>query len=208
MRFVRYAAPWIAALIVLGCQKPQGFVPLEDGLKLVYDVDYVTGLGNVQHAEAIQRIEGTKNIGGKEYFRVLMVIKGMPGWEPEVVYQRMAEDGLHEVRYVDGKPVEYLQLPVPLKVGRTWQTDMSKINVSCTVDAREPAILPEKTYEDAYKVSCAGNRSPLPQELHLLGRGCGNGQARAGGRRPPDGDAPAGRGLGTNGLNPRTAPSL
>jgi hypothetical protein len=161
MRSVRYAAPWIAVLIAFGCQRPQGFVPLEDGLKLVYDLDYVTGLGNVQHAEAIQRVDGKKNIGGKDYFRVLMVIKGMPGWEPEVIYQRMADDGLHEVRYVDGKPVEYLQLPVPLKVGRTWQTDMAKINVSCRVDAHEPAILPEKTYEDAYKVSCAGSRGPL-----------------------------------------------
>jgi hypothetical protein len=162
MRPVRYAAPWIAALIAFGCRgTPEGFVPLEDGLKLVYDVEYVTGFGNVQRAEAIQRVDGKRNIGGKEYFRVLLVVKGMPGWEPEVVYQRVAADGLHEVRFVDGKPLEYLLLPVPLKVGQAWQTDMAKIDVSCRVDAHEPAILPEKTYEDAYKVSCSGNRGPL-----------------------------------------------
>ena len=162
MRPVRYAALWIAALTAFGCRgTPEGFVPLENGLKLVYDVDYVTGLGNVQHAEAIQRIDGKKNIGGKDYFRVLLVVKGMPGWEPEVTYQRMAEDGLHEIRYVEGKPVEHVELPVPLKVGQTWQIDMAQIDVSCRVDAREPAILPEKTYEDAYKVSCSGNRGPL-----------------------------------------------
>src|SRR5688572_7076203 len=101
MRPVRYMAPWIAGLIALGCRgTPQGLVPLEDGMKLVYDVEYVTGLGGVQRAEAIQRVDGTRTIGGNEYFRVVLVVKGMPGWEPEVLYQRIAPDGLHEVRYV------------------------------------------------------------------------------------------------------------
>lgn len=162
MRPVRYAAPWIAGLIALGCQgTPREFVPLEDGLKLVYDVEYVTGLGGVQRAEAIQRVDGTRNIGGNEYFRVVLVVKGMPGWEPEVLYQRRAADGLREVRYVDGKPVGYLFLPVPLKVGQTWQVDMAKMNFACRVEAHEPAILPETTYEDAYRVACSGSRGPL-----------------------------------------------
>lgn len=162
MRPFRYMAPWIAGLIALGCGgTPQGLVPLEDGMKLIYDVEYVTGLGGVQRAEAIQRVDGTRTIGGHEYFRVVMVVKGMPGWEPEVVYQRIAPDGLHEVRYVDEKPVEYLLLPIPLKVGQTWQVDMAKMNFACRVEAHEPAILPEKTYEDAYKVACSGTRGPL-----------------------------------------------
>jgi hypothetical protein len=162
MRPVRYAAPWIAALIALGCRgTPQSFIPLENGLKLVYDVEYVTGLGNVQRAEAIQRIDGKRTIGGKEYFRVLLVVTGIPGWEPEVLYHRMAEDGLYEVRYVEGRPVEILALPVPPKVGQTWQTDAAKIQVSCRVEAREPAILPEKTYENAYRIACSGTRGPL-----------------------------------------------
>jgi hypothetical protein len=162
MRPVRYMAPWIAGLIALGCRgTPEGFVPLADGMKLVYEVEYVTGLGGVQRAEAIQRVDGTRNIGGHEYFRVVLVVRGMPGWEPEVVYQRMAEEGLREVRYVDGKPVEYLLLPAPLKVGQTWQVDMAKMNFACKVEAHEPAILPEKTYEDAYKVACSGSRGPL-----------------------------------------------
>src|SRR6186997_3530358 len=106
MRPLRYIAPWIAGLIVLGCRgTSREFVPLADGMKLVNDVEYVTGLGGVQRAEAIQRIDGKKNINGNEYFRVVLVVKGMPGWEPEVLYQRVAPDGLHEVRYVAGKPV-------------------------------------------------------------------------------------------------------
>ncbi len=162
MKPVRCIAPWIAGLLALGCgEAPKGLVPLGDGMKLVYDVEYVTGLGGVQSAEAIQRVDGTKTIGGNEYFRVVLVVKGMPGWEPEVIYQRIAEDGLREVRYVDGKPVEYLLLPIPLKVGQTWQVDMAKLNFACRVEAHEPAILPEKTYEDAYKVACSGSRGPL-----------------------------------------------
>lgn len=162
MRFPRSPALWMAVALALGCRgTPEDLVPLENGLKLIYDVEYVTGLGNVQRAEAIQRIDGKKTIGGKEYFRVVLVVKGMPGWEPEVLYQRMAGDGLHEVRYAEGKPVEYVALPVPLTVGRTWRIDTPEISINCRVDTREPAILPEKTYEDAYKVSCSGTRGPL-----------------------------------------------
>lgn len=162
MRPIRYIAPWIAGLIILGCRgTSKDFIPLKDGMKLVYDVEYVTGLGSVQRAEAIQRVDGTKTIGGNEYFRVVLVVKGMPGWEPEVIYQRMTPEGLREVRLVDGKQEEYLLLPIPLKVGQTWQVDSGKQNFACRVEAHEPAILPEKTYEDAYKVACTGSRGPL-----------------------------------------------
>jgi hypothetical protein len=162
MRFPRSLVFWMALALAPGCRgTPEELVPLENGLKLIYDVEYVTGLGNVQRAEAIQRIDGEKTIGGNEFFRVVLVVKGMPGWEPEVLYQRGAADGLHELRYVRGKPVEYLAVPAPLTVGRTWRIDTSEININCRIDAREPAILPEKTYEDAYRYSCSGTRGPL-----------------------------------------------
>ncbi|HEX9940449.1 MAG TPA: hypothetical protein VGG03_00420 [Thermoanaerobaculia bacterium] len=160
MRRSRCLALWIAALIALGCRRePQGFVPLEVGRRAVYDVEYVTGIGDVQRAQAILRIDGKKEIGGKEYFRVVTVITGIPGYPPETVYQRMAGDGLHEVRYAGDRPVEYLALPVPPEIGKTWAVDGGEIEMTCRVEAREPAILPEVTYEDAYRVSCSGTRS-------------------------------------------------
>lgn len=159
MRALKGLALWMAVCAALGCRKtPAEFVPLENGRKAVYDVEYVTGLGNVQRAQAIQRIDGTRKIGGAEYFRVITVFTGVPGWEPEVVYQRFAGNGVREVRYVSGKPAEYLYLPVPPAVGKTWTIDAAGIDAVCRVESHEPALLPEKTYEDAWKVACSGSR--------------------------------------------------
>lgn len=159
MRALRGMVVWMAVSVALGCRgTPPELVPLENGRKVVYDVEYVTGLGNVQHAEAIQRIDGTKKIGGADYFRVVTAFTGVPGWEPEIVYQRLAADGVHEVRYLGGKPAEYLYLPIPPAVGKTWTIAAGSVDAVCRIEAHEPAILPEKTYEDAWKVPCSGSR--------------------------------------------------
>jgi hypothetical protein len=150
----------IASSFVLGCQAaPQDFIPLEMGRTAVYDVEYVTGLGDVQRAQAIVRIDAKKQIGGHEYVRVVQVVTGIPGYEPQILYQRMAADGLHEVRYVEGRPVEYLSLPLPLTVGRQWTFEVAGSRIACRVEAQEPAVLPEKTYNDAYKIACSGTQT-------------------------------------------------
>lgn len=150
----------VAASLAPGCRgNSKGFMPLETGRKTVYEVEYSTGLGGVQRAEAVMRIDETKTIDGKEYFRVVTAITGVPGHEPEVYYQRFAADGLHELHYVGGRPVDYLQTPWPLEVGQAWLVNAAGIEMTCRVDARTPAILPEKTYDDAYKISCYGSRN-------------------------------------------------
>jgi hypothetical protein len=116
----------------------------------------VTGLGNVQRAEAIQRVDGTKKIGSTEYFRVVTVFRGVPGWEPEVVYQRRAGNGVRELRDPGG--TEYLYLPLPPAVGKTWTIDAAGVDAVCRIEAHAPAILPEKTYEDAWRIACSGSR--------------------------------------------------
>jgi hypothetical protein len=164
------AIPLVAAL-ALGCQeRPQGFMPLETGRTSVYDVEYSNVVGRVQNAEAVVRIEGKRKIGEHEYFRVVVVIKGIPGHEPDVYYQRFAADGLHELRYVGDRPVDYLQTPWPLEIGRAWLVNAAGLEMTCRVDARGPAILPEKTYDDAYKISCYGARtgSRFKNETYLV----------------------------------------
>lgn len=145
-------------------------MPLKAGRRTVYDLEYSTVLGGVQRAEAVQRVEGRTTIGGHEYFRVVVAIKGIPGHEPEVYYQRFAADGLHELRYVADRPVDYLYIPWPLKVGQAWLVDAAGIEMTCRVEARAPAVLPEKTYEDAWKISCYGLRtgSRFKNETYLV----------------------------------------
>jgi len=159
MRALKGMVLWMAVLAALGCRgTPEELVPLESGRKVTFDVEYVTGLGNVQHAEAIQRIDGMKKIGGVEYFRIVTVFTGVPGWEPETVYQRRAPDGVHEMRIVNGKPAEYIYIPIPPAVGKTWTINAANVDAVCRIESHEPAVLPEKTYEDAWKLSCSGSR--------------------------------------------------
>jgi hypothetical protein len=161
----------LVAALALGCQeRPQGFMPLETGRTTVYDVEYSNVIGRVQKAEAVVRIEEKKKIGEHEYFRVVGEIKGIAGHEPDVYYQRFAADGLHELRFVGGRPVDYLQTPWPLEVGRAWLVNAAGFETTCRVDARGPAILPEKTYDDAYKISCYGARtgSRFKNETYLV----------------------------------------
>jgi hypothetical protein len=153
------ALPLVAALAVACKASPKGFMPLETGRKTVFEVEYADVLGAVQHAEAVQRVEEKTKIGGHEYFRVVIAIKGIPGHEPDVFYQRFADDGLHELRYVGDKPVDYLAVPWPLRVGKAWLVNAPELETTCRVEARAPAVLPEKTYDDAWRISCYGLRA-------------------------------------------------
>jgi hypothetical protein len=159
------------ASLAPGCRENQkGFMPLETGWKAVYEVEYSTGLGGVQRAGAVMRFDETKTIGGKEYVRVSMAITGVPGHQTDIYYQRFESDGLHELRYIGDRPVDYLFTPWPLKVGQAWLINGAGMELTCRVDAHEPAVLPEKTYDDAWKYSCYGTqaKSRYKYEAYLV----------------------------------------
>lgn len=151
-----------AAALALGCpRRPEGFIPLETGRVRVYDVEYSNVLGEVQRAETVVRTEGKEKIGQYEYFKVVTTTQGIPGSGTDVAYHRVAADGLHKVRYEGDRPVDYLDIPWPLEVGQAWLVDAGGLDMSCRADAREPVVLPEKTYDNTYKISCYGTRDGL-----------------------------------------------
>ena len=170
-RLSAYLALPLAAALAVGCKEaPKGFIPLETGRKIVYEVEYSDVLGAAQHAESVERVEEKVKIGGQEYFRVVMAMKGIPGHATETYYQRLAADGLHELRYVGGQPVDSLSIPWPLKVGKAWLVNEGGAEMTCRVEDRAPAVLPEKTYDDAWKISCYGLRTGdrLKSETYLV----------------------------------------
>jgi hypothetical protein len=164
------ALPLAVALVVACEEGPKGFMPLETGRKAVYEVEYSDVLGAVQHAESIERVEEKVKIGGQEYFRIVMAMKGIPGHATDTYYQRFAADGLHELRYVDGRPVEALSIPWPLKVGKAWLVNEGGAEMTCRVEDRAPAVLPEKTYDEAWRISCYGLRmgDRFKEETYLV----------------------------------------
>lgn len=145
-------------------------MPLETGHKAVYEVEYSDVLGAVRRAEAVERVEEKVKIGGQEYFRVVMAMKGIPGHVTDTYYRRFAADGLHELQYVDGRPVDSLSIPWPLKVGKAWLADEGGVERTCRVEDRAPAVLPEKTYENAWRISCYDLRTGthLKEQTYLV----------------------------------------
>ena len=143
-------------------------MPLETGRKSLYEVEYSDVLGAVQRAESVERVEEKVKIGGQEYFRLVMAMKGIPGHATDTYYQRFAADGLHELRYVGGRPVEYLSIPWPLKVGKAWLVNDGATEMTCRVEERAPAVLPEKTYKDAWKISCYSTGSGFKEQTYLV----------------------------------------
>lgn len=145
-------------------------MPLETGREAVYEVEYADVLGAVRRAESVERVEEKVKIGGQEYFRVVMAMKGIPGHATDTYYQRFAADGLHELRYVDGRPVDYLSIPWPLKVGQAWLVNDGGTEMTCRAEDRAPAVLPEKTYENAWRISCYGLRTGtrLKEQKYLV----------------------------------------
>jgi hypothetical protein len=155
--FSRCTLMALGALIVLSCGKPvDEFVPLKVGNEVVYDVEYLVRFGSLQRAEAVLRTEGKQTIGNHEYYKTALVVQGIPGVEPQISYLRAERDGLHGLRYINNSPFEYLALPSPVEVGNSWSMKTPESDMHCQVESKEPAILPAKTYDDAYKISCHG----------------------------------------------------
>ena len=148
---------WIVLTVLSAtpCLKGQeSFFVLEVERQAHYDIDTGTALG-LRRGEAIERIDGKQDIKGKTYFKTVLVFSGIPGREPSIWYQRVAPEGRYELRFENGQPVEQLDIPFPVEIGRKWVSKFNNVESTCRVEARESAILPQETYEGAFKVACS-----------------------------------------------------
>jgi hypothetical protein len=143
-------------LLVSACAGQEGqqyFPQPRDQERWEYALEYATGLGGVQKASAVTRVDGREVIGGREYYKIVTVVSGIPGVEPEITYLRWTGSGIYAV---DGKhkdKPEFLTTPFPVAVGDTW-TALGHARTSfARVDGIGPVELFDRKYDDCLALS-------------------------------------------------------
>ena len=129
--------------------------PLREGSKWEYDfelqmVDLIPL--PVQKGAAIQRIEGTEKINGKEYFKSVTVTSGIPGMDAEVEYLRKDATGIYELSKKNINLGEQLVIPEPPEIGKEWTMQNKLGEFRCRIEGKEDVHLGEKVYRDCLKI--------------------------------------------------------
>lgn len=149
----------VPLLLSLTCvrEKDEAYFPEPShGSRWEYNVEYST-LAGVQRASMVVSIDGEEVLGGKEYYKQVAVVSGIPGVEPEITYGRWALEGVY---VIDGKykqMPEYLAVPFPVAVGSTWTAQAHTGTTTYRVAGIETLYLPGGKYDDCLKVSYESN---------------------------------------------------
>jgi hypothetical protein len=149
-------------IAVCSCSKPAGqgadyLPPLSNGASWHYNIEYMAFGVGVQNGKAVDRIDGTESLGGKTYFKEVVVYSGIPGAEPEITYHRQGPEGVFSI---DGKHKdrgEYLEFPFPLNVGKAWTVTSPARTLDYKVESIETLELIDRKYEDCLKLSFVAN---------------------------------------------------
>jgi hypothetical protein len=104
--------------------------PLEEGTTWVYDYKAVMQytIQSREHTQTMRgkvttRVEGRETRQGREYSRVVSTYDGLPGFERQVVFQRIDEAGHHNAVEEGGVWTDRLLLALPATVGSSWSMD-------------------------------------------------------------------------------------
>jgi len=122
--------------------------PLEEGTTWVYDYKAVMRftIQSREHTQTMRgtvttRVEGRETRQGREYSRVVSTYEGLPGFERQVVFQRVDEAGLHNAVEEDGVWTDRLLLALPATVGSSWSMDAGgaeRRSIAGVVDVETP----------------------------------------------------------------------
>lgn len=99
------------------------YIPMAKGMKWEALVEIERTNDRLFKATGVREILGTKTINGKDYFEERIVITGGPNWPANINLQRKDEKGVYSLVKSETQYKEVLEIPLPLKVGNTWQVD-------------------------------------------------------------------------------------
>lgn len=155
LRLPGAGVPLLVGILVLAiaCSKQKGedyFPEPRDGEQWEYKVELLAPLLGVVQGKMLVRVDGKETIKGKDYFKFVNVLTGIPGVEPEVYYYRWAREGVYEIKEQEKKQTESRIVPFPVDVGATWKA----FDKSCRVEAIETLELYDRKYEDCLKIVC------------------------------------------------------
>jgi len=140
------------------CAKPgQEYFPI---LPVGSQMKYAVELGRLK-GEMVIRTESKQIINGKQYYKEVAVYSGIPGLEPEVVYERLGSDGIYALSGSHMDKPEYLDTPLPLRVGAAWRADNPEGPEDYKAESIETLELFDRAYERCMKISFSLSRGSV-----------------------------------------------
>lgn len=129
------------------------YQPLEVGLVWTADVTTIAPSGKVIRGTATREITGTKEIDGKTYFISVTTAKNVPGIQAFTTYQRKQPDGIYSIRESDPDQKEFLEMPLPLILGKSWDIPAEKGKLNFHVEGLETVQVGTNSHKNCFKIS-------------------------------------------------------
>lgn len=147
--------------------------PLEVGLVWTADVTTTAPSGKVIRGTATREITGTKEIDGKTYFISVTSAQNVPGFQAFTTYQRKQPDGIYAIRESDPEKKEYLEMPLPLVLGKTWDMPAEKGKLNFHVENLETVQVGATNHRNCFKISYRSDAFDF-SSTYYLAPGIGN----------------------------------
>jgi hypothetical protein len=112
-----------------------------------------------QHATLTH--EETITIDGHSY-RKMVLRQNTPGSKHRVTYSRLGKDGIYSRRSDDLTSEEYLELPLPPKIGQKWLYQVEGEHIENEIAAIESVEVGGKTYQKCLRVNSWGTVDGMP----------------------------------------------
>jgi hypothetical protein len=136
-------------------QNELDYYPMSIGSKWEYVGKMKRGPGKIISVKSTGLIEGRETINGNEYYKLVTVYEGAPGFPPKTIsYLRKTKDGIYLLAGEQKDKPELLSSPLPLKVGKTWKlaTHSPTVKGEYRVEGIETVSLNDEQYEDCLKI--------------------------------------------------------
>ncbi|QIF05818.1 hypothetical protein [Roseimicrobium sp. ORNL1] len=151
----------------------EDYQPLEVGLVWTADVTTTAPSGKVLRGIATREIIGTKEIDGKTYFISVTNAKNVPGITTFTTYQRKQPDGIYTIRESDPEKKEFLEMPLPLVLGKLWDIPAEKGKLTFHIENLEAVQVGTTSHKNCFKISYRSDAFEF-SSTYYLAPGIGN----------------------------------
>lgn len=128
------------------------YLPLAEGAEWTMNLHITAPDGKELKGTAHRIVKGPVERDGKIYFRLFTTLRpdGLPPQSQEKLVRKDSK-GFHTLNISIPGAKEEAEVPLPLKVGLTWETQFP-VPAKHTVLAKETITLGDKEYADCFKV--------------------------------------------------------
>jgi hypothetical protein len=118
-------------------------------------------------SKGTREITGTEVIDGKSYFTTVTRVEGIAILKPFTTYRRKTTEGILCISASDPEKLEYLECPLPLQLGKTWEILSNQGKMFNKIEAQEPITVGNIIYDKCFKVTYRTENYPYSGYYYL-----------------------------------------